>query len=135
MLRGRRLPGWTALVLATTVFTSVTGFFFVVDRLWPSHGVGIISLVALTVTSLGLDGVPLAGSWRWSHVVCAVLSFDLNGFVGVVQAFQKLPFLGRLAPTQSGAPFVIAPLVVMAIIVVLGIRAVMRFRPMAMPRA
>jgi len=52
----------------------VTGFFFPVDRLWPSHGVGIISLVALTVTSLALDGVPLAGSWRWSHVVCAVLT-------------------------------------------------------------
>ena len=70
----------------------MTGFFFPVDRLWPSHGVGIISLVALTVTSLALDGVLLAGSWRWSHVVCAVLTFDLNGFVGVVQAFQKLPF-------------------------------------------
>jgi len=70
----------------------VTGFFFPVDRLWPSHGVGIISLVALTVASLALYGFRLAGSWRWIHVVCAVLSLYLNGFVGVAQAFQKLPF-------------------------------------------
>jgi uncharacterized membrane protein SirB2 len=44
-----------------------------------------------------------------------------------VQAFQKLPPLAELAPTQSEPPFLIAQLVVMAIFVVLGIVAVKRF--------
>ena len=47
LLTSNRLEGWTALFLATTVLTSVTGFFFPADRLLPSHIVGIISLVAL----------------------------------------------------------------------------------------
>ena len=37
-----------------------------------------------------------------------------------MQAFQKLPPLAELAPTQSEPPFLIAQLVVMAIFVVLG---------------
>jgi hypothetical protein len=36
------LNGWTAFFLATTVATSVTGFFFPFQRLMPSHIVGII---------------------------------------------------------------------------------------------
>jgi hypothetical protein len=61
----------------------------------------------------------------------AVLALYLNVFVGVVQAFEKLPFLSRLAPTQSEPPFLVAQLIVMAIFVGLGILAVMRFRPTA----
>src|SRR5271154_6242322 len=41
------LNGWTEFFLATTVATSVTGFFFPAKRLMPSHIVGIISLVVL----------------------------------------------------------------------------------------
>jgi len=44
-----------------------------------------------------------------------------------VQAFQKLPPLAALAPTQSEPPFLIAQLVVMAIFIVLGVVAVKRF--------
>src|SRR5436309_5629069 len=47
LLRGRERGGWTALFLATTVATSVTGFGFPVDHLLPSHIVGIISLLAV----------------------------------------------------------------------------------------
>ena len=43
LLAGKRLNGWTALFLATTVATSVTGFGFPFDHLLPSHKVGIIS--------------------------------------------------------------------------------------------
>src|SRR2546428_11232125 len=64
MLRARRPAGWTALFLATTVLTSVTGFFFPVDHLLPSHIVGIISLVVLAIALLALYGDRLAGSWR-----------------------------------------------------------------------
>jgi hypothetical protein len=131
MLNARRLGGWTALFLATTVLTSVTGFLFPTDHLLPSHIVGIISLVALAVALLALYGFGLAGAWRWIYVISAVLSLYLNLFVGVVQAFQKVPALRAMAPTQSEPPFVVAQLIVMAIVIAVGIRAVMKFHPMA----
>jgi hypothetical protein len=131
MLSASRLSGWTALFLATTVLTSVTGFFFPRDHLLPSHMVGIISLVALAVAVLALYGFRLAGSWRWIYVISAVLSLYLNVFVGVVQAFQEVPALKAMAPTQSEPPFLVGQLIVIAIVIVLGARAVIRFRPMA----
>jgi hypothetical protein len=59
----------------------------------------------------------------------AVLALYLNVFVGVVQAFQKLPFLRSLAPTLSEPPFIVAQTVVLMIFVVLGLLAVRRFHP------
>ncbi|MGH7494029.1 MAG: hypothetical protein ACREOO_16760 [bacterium] len=53
----------------------------------------------------------------------------LNVFVGVVQAFQKLPFLKSLAPTQSEPPFLVAQLAVLALFILLGIKSVKSFRP------
>jgi hypothetical protein len=129
MLGGSRLPSWTALFLATTVLTSVTGFFFPFTKLLPSHVVGIISLVVLAAALLALYVFRLEGPWRWIYVAGAALALYLNVFVGVVQAFQKLAFLQPLAPTQSEAPFLVAQLVVVAIFVVLGVLAVMRFHP------
>ena len=107
MFSSKRLTGWTALFLATTVLTSVTGFFFPLDHLLPSHIVGILSLVVLAVAILALYAYHLAGSWRWIYVAGAVVALYLNVFVGVVQAFQKVPPLSALAPTQSEPPFVI----------------------------
>ena len=134
MLGGKRLPGWTALFLATTVLTSVTGFLFPFQQLLPSHIVGIISLVALAIALFALYVRRLAGSWRWIYVVTAVFSLYLNCFVGVVQAFLKQPFLKPLAPTQTEPPFVIAQAMVLLIFVVLGFLAVRAFHP-AMGRA
>src|SRR4029077_19544914 len=124
MFSSKRLNGWTALFLATTVLTSVTGFFFPRDHLLPSHIVGIISLVVLAVAILARYVYHLAGPWRWIYVVSAVLALYLNTFVGVVQAFQKLSFLKPLAPTQSEPPFLIAQAVVLAVFVVLSVVAV-----------
>jgi len=129
MLGSKRLDGWTALFLATTVLTSVTGFFFPFDKILPSHIVGIISLVVLAIAILALYALHLAGPWRWIYVVSAVVALYLNVFVGVVQAFQKVPLLASLAPTQSEPPFLIAQAVVLVIFVVLGIAAVRSFHP------
>jgi hypothetical protein len=49
----------------------------------------------------------------------------------VVQAFLKLPFFTRLAPTQSEPPFLVVQAAVLALFVVLGIRAVRAFHPPA----
>ena len=129
MLGSRRLDGWTGLFLATTVATSVTGFFFPRDHILPAHIVGVISLIVLAVAILARYGYRLAGPWRWVYVVAAVLALYLNVFVAVVQAFQKLPFLAPLAPTQSEPPFVVAQVVMLAAFIVLGVFAIRSFRP------
>jgi len=123
------LPAWTAVFLATTILTSVTGFAFPFDRFLPSHWFGVISLVVLAVALLALYAFRLAGPWRRLFVAAAVVALYLNVFVAVVQAFQKLAFLQPLAPTQSEAPFLLAQLVVLAVFIVLGILAARRFQP------
>ena len=133
MLSASRLPGWTALFLIATVLTSVTGFFFPAARVLPSHIFGVVSLVVLAVTIPALYVKRLAGSWRWIYVAGAVFALYLNSFIGVVQAFLKIPALNRLAPTQSESPFLVAQLALAALFVVLGIQAARRFRP-AVPR-
>jgi hypothetical protein len=129
MIAADRLAGWTALFLATTVATSVTGFCFSTATFDPPKVVGIISLQALAVAIIALYGRHLAGSWRWIYAAGAVLALYLNCFVAVVQAFQKLPFLRPLAPTQSEPPFMIAQTVVLVLFIVLGGIAAGRFHP------
>ena len=125
----RRLPGWTLVFLVTTVLTSVTGFFFPVERLLPSHVVGVVSLVVLAVTLAALYIYRLAGSWRWRYVATAVFALYLNVFVGVVQAFGKVPFLNAWAPKQTDLPFIVAQGVVLVVFVYLGVKAVRSFHP------
>ncbi len=129
MLGGKRLDGWTALFLATTVLTSATGFFFPSSQVLPSHIVGVVSLLVLAAVIIALYVYRLAGSWRWIYVAGAVLALYLNVFVGIVQAFQKLPFLQPLAPTQSEPPFLIAQLAVLALFIAFGVLATIRFHP------
>jgi hypothetical protein len=42
LVASKRLDGWTALFLASTVPTSVTGFGFPFDHFLSSQGVGVI---------------------------------------------------------------------------------------------
>jgi hypothetical protein len=127
LLTGKLLEAWTAIFLATTVLTSLTGFLFPVEHLLPSHVVGILSLVVLAIAILARYALHLAGAWRWIYVVCAVLALYLNSFVAVVQSFLKLPALKALAPTQKEPPFLVAQLIVMALFLVLGTLAVKKF--------
>ncbi len=123
MFSSKWFPGWTAVFLATTVLTSVTGFFFPRDHLLPSHIVGIISLLVLAVAILALYVYHLAGAWRRIYVVGATVALYLNIFVGIVQAFLKVPALRTMAPTQTEPPFLITQLVVLALFVVLTVVA------------
>ena len=129
LLAAKRLDAWTALFLATTVLTSVTGFGFPFDHLLPSHKVGIISLAVLAVAILARYVFHLVGAWRWIYVIGAVIALYLNVFVLIVQLFEKVPALKALAPTQSEPPFLAAQLVVMGFFVLFAILAVKRFRP------
>ncbi|HEX9445503.1 MAG TPA: hypothetical protein VGA73_15385 [Candidatus Binatia bacterium] len=129
MLGGKRLDGWTATFLATTVLTSVTGFGFPFDHLLPSHKVGILSLAVLAVAILTRYAFHLVGAWRWIYVITAALALYLNVFVGVVQAFLKVPALRALAPTGTEPPFVAAEAAVLALFVALAVAAAIKFRP------
>jgi hypothetical protein len=129
MFNSKTLDGWTALFLATTVLTSVTGFPFPRDHILPSHIVGIISLVVLAIAIYALYSRHLAGPWRWIYVVTAVVALYLNVFVAVVQSFMKVPMLNALAPTQSEPPFAIAQSVVLLVFIALGVVALRSFHP------
>lgn len=129
MLRSSRLPAWTALFLSTTILTSVTGFMFPFEKIGPPHIFGVISLIALAIAVVALYTYRLAGRWRWAYVVTAVLSLYLNVFVGVVQAFLKIPFFNALAPTQAEPPFFVAQAAVLITFLLLGLGAVRALHP------
>jgi uncharacterized membrane protein SirB2 len=128
LLSGKRLDGLTAVFLATTVLTSLTGFLFPFEHLLPSHILGVISLVVLAIAIVARYRLHMDRAWRWIYVVCAVMALYLNVFVAVVQSFLKIPEVHALAPTQKEPPFLFTQLIVMAIFIVLGIFAVKRFR-------
>jgi hypothetical protein len=130
MLGANRLPALTAIFLATTVATSVTGFMFHFASFGPPEIVGVISLVALGLAILALYVNKLAGAWRWIYVAAAVFSLYLNVFVGVVQTFQKVAFFHALAPTQTEPPFAVAQGIVLVAFIALGVVAAKKFRPL-----
>lgn len=129
MLANARLDGWTAIFLATTVLTSVTGFFFPFAGVTPAIVVGAISMAVLAIAIAARYLFDLRGPWRWIYVVTAIAALYLNSFVGVVQAFQKQPFLQPLAPTQSEPPFLLAQAAVLIFYLVIGGIALRRFHP------
>jgi hypothetical protein len=135
LLGSKRLDGWTAVFLTTTVATSVTGFGFPFDHLLPSHVVGIVSLVVLALGIAARYVLHLAGAWRRAYVISAVVALYLNTFVLVVQAFLKIKALNALAPTQAEPPFAIAQGLVLVAFIVLGVLSVRGFHPERLRRA
>lgn len=129
MSMSKRMPGWTALFLATTILTSVTGFLFPFEKLLPSHIFGVISLAVLAVAVLAFYWYRLTGTWRWLYIASALLALYLNVFVLVVQGFLKVAPLNRLAPTQSELPFVLAQGTLLVAFVALFVWMVRAFRP------
>jgi len=129
MLQGKLWLGWTHLFLLTTVLTSLTGYLFPVEHVMPSHILGAISLVVLAIAMFGLYGKHLLGGWRRTYLICAVTALYLNFFVLVVQAFQKVPALHKLAPKGSEPPFALVQLLVLAGFIWLGVRTVKNFHP------
>lgn len=126
VIAGHRLTIWNSIFLVTTIATSVTGFFFHSTSFGPPHVVGVISLIDLAVALVALYVRHLAGIWRPIYAITATIALYLNAFVGVVQAFQKLPVFQVLAPTQSEPPFLIAQTVLLIAFAVVGFVSVKR---------
>ena len=129
LLTAKVLHGWTALFLVTTILTSVSGFPLAPFGFDPPRAIGVISLVLLAVAVLALYVFKLAGWWRWIYVITALAALWFNVFVVIIQSFSKIPKLHAIAPGLSDPPFVATELVVLAIFVVLGILALIRFHP------
>jgi len=132
LLGSRRIPGWTALFLLTTILTSATGFGFPFTQLLPSHMIGILSLVLLAIACVALYGMKLTGAWRWIYAVTAMIALYLNIFVLIIQGFLKIPALTALAPGNppSGPVFAVVQGLVLVVFVIVIVGAVRRFRPL-----
>ena len=128
LLASKRLNGWTSLFLITAVATSVTGFLFPFHGFLPSHGVGIVSLIVLTIAIVARYRFGLAGGWRRTYALTAVVALYLNVFVLIAQLFLKVPALKAIAPAQSDPPFQITQLIGLLLFTVLAIGAAIKFR-------
>jgi len=127
LVMSQRYGNWTALFLATSVLTSATGFLLPAPGLLPSHIVGILSLIVLLIAILARYKFHLVGKWRTTYVICAVIAFWFNAFVGVVQAFQKIAPLHVLAPQGSEPAFLVAQFAVLLILATVGFIGIRRF--------
>ena len=109
LLTAKRLDGSTALFLASTVATSVTGFgfpFIICCRSIRSASCRWWCLLAIAIPAR--YAFDLAAAWRSIYVIGAVSALYLNVFVLTVQAFLKVYALKAMAPTQSEPPFLMA---------------------------
>ena len=131
MIGSHALRAWTAIFLLTAVATSATGFGFPFEKFEASHWIGVISLVALGIAILARYAFHLAGTWRWVYAVTAIIGAYFLVFVGIAQAFKKIPALHAMAPTLSEPPFGISQGVTLVIFVVLTVLAVRKFHPVA----
>jgi drug/metabolite transporter (DMT)-like permease len=61
MLRSRISPVWNAVFLVSTLATALTGFLFPVEKILPSHIVGILTTVALLLAIAALYVFKLRG--------------------------------------------------------------------------
>jgi hypothetical protein len=127
-LKAKRMDGWNAIFLVTTILTSVTGYFFPFHKLLPSHILGAISLPVLALALVARYSKHMAGPWLRAYVISAMVAFWLNFFVLIAQAFMKQPALHALAPTGSEPPFLITQVVVMLIFIALTFFAVKHSR-------
>lgn len=128
LVAAKRLDGWTALFLLTTAATSITGYFFPFNGVTPGDIIGAISLVVLAVAIVARYPRHLAGGWRRTYVITAVIALYLNVFVLIVQLFEKVPALEALAPTKMSPVFLVTQIIVMVLFIVLCVAAAKNFR-------
>ena len=93
LLLVRPLCASTAVFLTTMILTSATGFLLPPFGFDPPRAVGMVSLVLLEVSVITLYLARLKSAWRLIYVGTAMAALYLNVFVGVTQAFAKLPAL------------------------------------------
>jgi hypothetical protein len=127
-LADQRLNAMTALFLATTALTSITGFLFPNEHVTPGIVIGILSMVILALAAAARYAFHLTGAWRRTYVISASIALYFNCFVAMAQSFMKIPALHAMAPHGNEPPFAIAQGVLLVVFVVLTIFAAKKFR-------
>jgi hypothetical protein len=126
-LTSQRLDRSNATFLIFTVATSITGFLFPFHGITPGIVLGILSIIVLSIAIFARYPKKMAGAWRRTYVITAMIAFYFNFFVLVAQSFEKIPALHDLAPTQSDPPFKIAQLAVLIIFATVTVIAAIKF--------
>jgi hypothetical protein len=129
LLHGSVSAAWVATFLVVHALTSLTGFPLEPFGFDPPRAIGILALMLLIFAAAAYYGTGLGTPWRAVFIISTLVVLYLDAFVGVIQAFQKIGPLQRLAPTQSEAPFVIAQAAVLMFFVGVGVVAFRRFNP------
>jgi hypothetical protein len=128
LLAGKFLRLVNGLFLITTLLTSLGGFAFPNSHITPAIVLGILSCAVLAIAIAALYIFHLAGHWRTTYVVTAMIALYFNCFVLVVQLFLKVPAIHALAPTQAEPPFKIAQATLLILFIVLTAVAAKKFR-------
>jgi hypothetical protein len=131
MMASRKMVLWTELFLITTALTSITGFMFPYKGVTPGIVIGILLLIVLLLAVIARYGGHLAGGWRGTWVIAAVVAQFFNFLVLVVQSFENMPALHALAPTGKELPFKLAQILTLVLFLVLGVVAYRKFHPVA----
>lgn len=122
-LAAGKLSGLTGFFLSTTALTSITGFLFPFHGVTPGIILGILAMIVLFLAGIALYVGKLSGGWRGLYVISAAVALWFNVFVLFAQLFAKVPALKAIAPTQASPVFGATQLVVLAVFIVLTIRA------------
>jgi hypothetical protein len=131
MFGGKRLDGITALFLATTALTSLTGLGFPFEHVTPGIILAILSLIVLAIAIPARYSFHMAGKWRSFYIVTAVIALYFNCVALIGQSFLKIPALHALAPKGNEPPFTIAEGILLVLFIVAGVLAVKKFHPNA----
>jgi hypothetical protein len=128
MRKMRPLGIWNPLFFAATIITCGAGFLFPPNTFGPPQKVCTIALAVLALGLFALTATRMNGLWRWIYAICVIGALYLNVFMGITQAFERIPVLHRYAPTDSEPPYIAAQFLVFLAFLVVGFIAARRFR-------
>jgi hypothetical protein len=134
LLMGRLPAHSNQVFLLFTFLTSATGLAIDPSLPPPSPAqvTAVIAFIALAVSLYAFYGRHMAGRWRATYVVTAIIGLYLNVFVLVTQAFTKVTALCALlpaCPAPGGPVFGAVQAIVLIAFVIAGWRGVKRFHP------
>jgi hypothetical protein len=129
MFGNNPMEGVAKIFLWMTILTSVTGFFYPIHEVTPGIVIGVLSLIVLAFTWTARYTKHMAGGWRATYVITAILAQYFNFFVLIVQSFEKVPALHTLAPTGKEPPFAATQGFFLLLFIVFTIVALKKFHP------
>lgn len=128
LITGELLDDYALLFLRFALATSVTGLLFPSDRLLPSQKICMLSIYGSGLAVIAWRKFQLARVWRSVFALNITMVLYMSLLVAVAQLFEYIPVFNALPPTPSRRASLVARLLVTAIFVMLGIRAVKGFR-------